>query len=104
MTHPTLPRFAASPPTFLRFLGDGRDEQLALTACCIDRSRCSYRHETFDAWIATPEREALTASEVHQAVEYHPITRYDLAGGYLNLAGLTRHDPALPSASPKEPS
>jgi heme-degrading monooxygenase HmoA len=39
-------------------------------------------HEVFDAWIATPERDALTASDVHQAVEYRPITRYDLVGGY----------------------
>jgi heme-degrading monooxygenase HmoA len=61
-------------------------------------------HESFDHWIATPERDALTASEVHQAVEYHPITRYDLAGGYLNLAGLTVHDPAPPSRDPKDPS
>ena len=45
-------------------------------------------HEIFDAWIATPERAALTASDVHQAVEYRPITRYDVAGGYVNLAGL----------------
>ena len=46
-------------------------------------------HEVFDAWIATPERDALTASDVHQAVDYRPITRYDLVGGYTNLAGLT---------------
>ena len=39
-------------------------------------------HEVFDAWIATPERDALTASDVHQSVEYRPITRYDVAGGY----------------------
>jgi heme-degrading monooxygenase HmoA len=45
-------------------------------------------HETFDAWIATPERDRLTASDVHQAVEYRPITRYDVAGGYLNIPGL----------------
>lgn len=45
-------------------------------------------HEIFDAWIATPERDALTASDVHQAVEYQPITRYDVAGGYVNLASL----------------
>ena len=35
-------------------------------------------HETFDAWIATPERDALTASAVHQAVDYqpdHPLRR-----------------------------
>jgi heme-degrading monooxygenase HmoA len=41
-------------------------------------------HEVFDAWIATPERDRLTASDVHQAVSYQPITRYDIAGGYLN--------------------
>lgn len=45
-------------------------------------------HETFDAWIATPERDALTASAVHRAVDYRPIIRYDVAGGYTNLAGL----------------
>lgn len=50
-------------------------------------------HEVFDAWIATPARDELTASEMHQAVEYRPITRYDVAGGYLNLAGLANHDP-----------
>jgi hypothetical protein len=47
-------------------------------------------HEVFDAWIATPYRDALTASEVHQAVSYRPITRYELAGGYLSLSGLAR--------------
>lgn len=46
-------------------------------------------HEVFDAWIATPERDALTASEVHQAVEYQPITRYDVVGGY-NAAALAQ--------------
>lgn len=45
-------------------------------------------HEVLDAWIATPERDALTDSEVHRAVEYRPITRYDLAGGYINLPAL----------------
>ena len=44
-------------------------------------------HEVFDAWIATSERDALTASDVHRAVEYRPITRYDIAGGY-TIAGL----------------
>ncbi len=44
--------------------------------------------EAFDAWIATPERDRLTASDVHQAVDYRPITRYEVAGGYLNLADL----------------
>ena len=50
-------------------------------------------HEVFDAWIATPHRDTLTASDVHQAVSYRPITRYELTGGYLNLPGLTIHDP-----------
>jgi heme-degrading monooxygenase HmoA len=54
-------------------------------------------HEVFDAWIATPERDALTASEVHQAVEYRPIVRYEVAGGYLNLPGITIHDPNPPT-------
>jgi heme-degrading monooxygenase HmoA len=60
-------------------------------------------HEVFDAWIATPHREALTASEVHQAVSYRPITRYEVTGGYLNLPGLTVHDPS-PEPIPEEPS
>ena len=50
-------------------------------------------HEVFDAWIATPERDRLTASEVHQAVDYRPITRYDVVGGYLNPTGLARAVP-----------
>ena len=45
-------------------------------------------HDVFDAWIATPERDALTDSDVHRAVEYRPIIRYDLAGGYVNLPAL----------------
>jgi len=53
-------------------------------------------HEVFDAWIATRERDAFTASAVHRAVEYRPITRYEVAGGYLNLPGLTRYDPSPP--------
>ena len=54
-------------------------------------------HEVFDAWIATPERDQLTASEVHQAVEYRPITRYDVAVGYLNLDSLANHDRINPT-------
>ena len=53
--------------------------------------------EVFDAWIATPHRDALTASEVHQAVQYAPIIRCDVPGGYLNLPGLSVHDPAPPT-------
>jgi heme-degrading monooxygenase HmoA len=56
-------------------------------------------HETFDAWIATPERDALTASAVHHAVDYRPITRYDVVGGYLNLPGLYQADP-IPEEDP----
>ena len=51
-------------------------------------------HQVFDAWIATPHRDALTNSAVHQAVSYRPITRYGVPGGYLNLPGLTAHDPS----------
>ena len=54
-------------------------------------------HEVFDKWIATPYRDALTASEVHQAVTYRPITRYDVPGGYLNLDGLAGIYPASPT-------
>ena len=61
-------------------------------------------HEVFDAWIATPERGALTASDVHRAVDYHPITRYEIAGGYLNLPGLMRHDPVRPTPQQEAPS
>jgi hypothetical protein len=46
----------------------------------------------FDAWIATPDRDRLTASATHQAVGYHPITRYEVAGGYLNVDGLSREE------------
>jgi hypothetical protein len=56
-------------------------------------------HEVFDAWIATPYRDALTASDVHQAVSYRPITRYEVTGGYLNLPGLLVHDPNPPTTS-----
>jgi heme-degrading monooxygenase HmoA len=62
-------------------------------------------HEVFDDWIATPHRDALTASEVHQAVNYRPITRYDVVGGYLNRPGLTACDPSSqPPDTPEEPS
>ena len=39
-------------------------------------------HDTFDAWINTPDRDRLTASAVHAAVEFRPITRLDMIGGY----------------------
>jgi heme-degrading monooxygenase HmoA len=53
-------------------------------------------HEVFDAWIATPERDRLTESEVHQAVDYRPITRYEVVGGYV-APGLCHHDRPLPA-------
>jgi hypothetical protein len=56
-------------------------------------------HDVLDAWIATPERDALTASDVHRSVDYHPITRHEIAGGYVNLAGLAAHDPAPTDAT-----
>lgn len=40
-------------------------------------------HDTFDAWIATPERDAITASPTHEAVEFRPLTRYDVVAGYV---------------------
>ncbi len=40
-------------------------------------------HDTFDAWIDTPDRDRLTASPTHEAVEFRPLVRYDLVGGYL---------------------
>ena len=57
-------------------------------------------HDVFDAWIATPDRDRLTASDVHAAVSYRPITRYDVVGGYLNLPGLG----AVPDAYPEPES
>ena len=52
-------------------------------------------HRAFDEWIATPDRDALTASEVHQSVAYHPITRYDVVGGYVNVPGLSTEEDVL---------
>ena len=49
-----------------------------------------------------PPNAALTASDVHQAVDHSPITRYDVTGGYLNLPGLTVHQPAVPVATSEE--
>src|SRR2546430_11803183 len=57
-------------------------------------------HEVFDAWIATPDRDRLTASVVHQAVDYRPITRYDGVGGYTNVGGLA----GLPDAFSPPPA
>ena len=54
-------------------------------------------HKVLYAWIATPFRDALTGSDVHQAVTYRPIVRYDVTGGYLNLRDLFAHDPNPPT-------
>jgi heme-degrading monooxygenase HmoA len=64
---------------------DGQSETVVITAWP--------SHEVFDAWIATPDRDRLTASDVHRTVDYRPITRYDLAGGYLNIDGLREEQP-----------
>ena len=61
---------------------DGTGETVVITAWP--------SHAVFDAWIATPDRDRLTASETHQAVSYHPITRYTVAGGYLNTDALAK--------------
>jgi heme-degrading monooxygenase HmoA len=81
--HGILAELVCQPPT-----GDGTD----LVVITVWPS-----HAVFDAWIATPHRDALTASDVHQAVSYRPITRHDVTGGYLNLPGLTLHDPNPPT-------
>jgi antibiotic biosynthesis monooxygenase (ABM) superfamily enzyme len=49
-------------------------------------------HDTFDAWIETPDRDRLTASPTHEAVEFRPLTRYDVVGGY-GADALTAIDP-----------
>jgi len=49
-------------------------------------------HQVVDAWIATPESAQLTASNVYQAVDYRPITRYNVAGRYLNLTSLAAQE------------
>ena len=64
---------------------DGDGETVVLTAWP--------SHAVFDAWIATPHRDRLTASDTHRSVDYHPITRYEVAGGYLNLDALTKEQP-----------
>jgi len=68
----TLQRPEPEPPL--------EDEALVLTAWA--------SHEAFDAWIDTPDRDRLTDSDDHRAVQYRALTRYDLVGGYLNLVGL----------------
>jgi len=64
---------------------DGEGETVVMTAWP--------SHEVFDRWIATPDRDRLTASDVHRSVEYRPITRHDVAGGYLNIPALEEAQP-----------
>ncbi len=51
-------------------------------------------HDSFDAWIDTPDRDRLTASATHEAVQFRPITRYDVIGGYVAEAIATT-DPTV---------
>ena len=51
------------------------DEELVVVTAWPD-------HDTFDAWINTPDRDRLTGSAVHSAVEFRPLRRFDLIGGY----------------------
>ena len=39
-------------------------------------------HEVFDAWIRSPEHDAVDASPGHALVKFHPIKRYNAAAGY----------------------
>jgi hypothetical protein len=39
------------------------------------------------AWIATSDPDALTASDVHQAVTYAPITRYEVIAAISTCPG-----------------
>ena len=54
-------------------------------------------HQVFDAWIATVERADLTASGVHQAVEYRAIPRYAVVGSYVKDAGLSAQSATYPT-------
>ena len=90
---------------YLRWIGDGRAVREAhgiLAELVLEPSGGQGEtvvmtawpsHEVFDAWIATPERDRLTASDVHRAVDYRPITRYEVAGGYLAVDALRREQP-----------
>jgi hypothetical protein len=51
-------------------------------------ARERFSHDAFDAWIQTPDRDRLTASEVQASVEYGPITRRAIVGGYVRVDGL----------------
>ncbi len=65
-----------NPAKALRPDDDSDPDELVVLTAWID-------HDTFDAWIDTPDRDRLTASPTHEAVEFRPLTRYDVVGGYL---------------------
>jgi hypothetical protein len=69
----TSPR--QNPTKALQPTVDDEEEELVVATGWPD-------HDTFDAWINTPDRDRLTASEVHAAVEYRPLTRFEVIGGY----------------------
>ena len=46
--------------------------------------------DVFDAWIATPHRARLTASDVHRIVGFRPITRYNVVAGYVSNNARTK--------------
>jgi hypothetical protein len=56
-------------------------------------------HDALDAWINTPARDSLTDSEMHRAVAFRPLVRFEMVGGYLNLDGLA----AMADAGKEEP-
>ncbi len=65
-----------NPTKTLQPEDDGEPDELVVITVWPD-------HDTFDAWIDTPDRDRLTASPTHEAVEFRPLVRYDLVGGYL---------------------
>lgn len=65
----------------VRIPPDGRGPAVVVTAWA--------SHDAFDRWIHTPDRDRLTASDAHEAVEFRPLVRYDTVGGYLNIDGLS---------------
>ena len=90
---------------YLAWIADGRDVRQAhgIVAELVCGPSSGQRRDGGDHRVARPrevrrldrhpERDALTASTVHEAVDYRPITRYDVVGGYLNLPGLHQADP-----------
>ena len=59
-------------------------------------------HEVFDAWIATPERDRLTGSAVHRAVDYRPITRRSSVATSISTPSPKEATPSPPRSQPHE--